>query len=180
MTANKVRASSLDHQLSLWYGDSLSPFIYSISHMNYVLNAQICVVLRASLILDWPKCLFGVFVLWKNLKDSFGQPNSTCFPNWWGTRSCSSHFWPLWTTRHTKPLAILVNLLFQPGMTAFPIHRTNIPPRSKHKSDAVLSHKTFQASAARISGLILSNPMVVNFYFTGSIQSFSLDSFWII
>ena len=64
-TANKVRDRSWDHQLSLGYSVtvSLSPFFYSISHVNYGLKAQICVVLRVSLILDWPKRLFGVFVL---------------------------------------------------------------------------------------------------------------------
>ena len=71
MTANMIRASSLDHQLSLWYGDSLSPFIYSISRMNYVLNAQICVVLRASLILDWPKCLRCLYYLMEKPEGQF-------------------------------------------------------------------------------------------------------------
>lgn len=48
MTASKFGDSSLDDQVTLWwsYAISLFPFIYSISHMNYALKAQICVVSR--------------------------------------------------------------------------------------------------------------------------------------
>ena len=63
VTANKVRGSSWDHQLSLGYSESWSlPFLPFNIPYDYVLKAQICVVLRVSLIVDWPKRLSGVFV----------------------------------------------------------------------------------------------------------------------
>lgn len=166
-TANKVRDRSWDHQLSLGYSVtvSLSPFFCSISHVNYGLKAQICVVLSIAHIglaktFVWGFCA----ILWKNLKDVFGPPDSTCLPSWWGTRSCSSHLqiWSLWTSHHSKPLAAFVNLLFHTWNDCVP-HPENQPPTTlKAQVGGRYLPQTFQARAARMRGLTLSSPVVIN------------------